>query len=489
MATYFGTPFNDSITGSTSADTISGFGGNDTISGGNGNDYLFGGAGNDVLQGDSGDDTIQGDAGDDSISGGDGNDSLLGLAGNDTLLGDAGNDALYGGIGNDVLQGDSGDDTLQGDDGDDSISGGDGNDRLRGSAGNDTLVGEAGDDSITGGLGNDNLDGGTGNDTLDGLGGGADVLTGGAGDDLFILSGGFGDTIHLADFGAGETAGSNTTQTDNDFVDLTPWYNASTLALYNSSYGTSFTNALQAMQHDAADGVLDFISLQSGLAVTFTLAGTGLMDTEHTGVTCFTSGTMIATRAGSVPVEELAIGDGVLTLDDGHQEIRWIGSRTLSRADLAAQPNLRPIRIRAGALGEGQPAQDLVVSPQHRILVRSAIAQRMFGQREVLIAAKHLLAIDGIDIALDLEEVTYWHFLFDRHQLVFSNGAVSESLFTGPEALKSVSAEARAEILALFPELAQEAPEAPAPIRHLVRGRAARSFTQRVLRNDQKLLA
>ena len=113
----------------------------------------------------------------------------------------------------------------------------------------------------------------------------------------------------------------------------------------------------------------------------------------------------------------------------------------------------------------------------------------MFGQREVLIAAKHLLGIEGIGIAHDLEEVTYWHFLFERHQLVFSNGAVSESLFTGPEALKSVSAEARAEILALFPELGQAVPEAPLPIRHLVRGREARSFTRRVLSNDQKLLA
>ncbi len=94
----------------------------------------------------------------------------------------------------------------------------------------------------------------------------------------------------------------------------------------------------------------------------------------------------------------------------------------------------------AGALGPGHPARPLVVSPQHRILVRSAIAQRMFGSAEVLVAAKQLLSLDGIDVAQDLETVEYFHILFDRHEIVFAKGTETESLYTGPQALRGIAA-------------------------------------------------
>ena len=71
----------------------------------------------------------------------------------------------------------------------------------------------------------------------------------------------------------------------------------------------------------------------------------------------------------------------------------------------------------------------------------------MFGTDEVLVAAKQLLQIDGIDVADDLDEVVYVHFIFDRHEIVYANGAESESLYTGPEALKTLSPQAREEIL------------------------------------------
>nr|AIA91314.1 CAZy families GT4 protein [uncultured Gluconobacter sp.] len=98
-------------------------------------------------------------------------------------------------------------------------------------------------------------------------------------------------------------------------------------------------------------------------------------------------------------IEDLRVGDLVLTKDDGPQPLRWISSRHVSAEMLAAHPNMRPIRIRAGALGEGLPLRDLIVSPQHRMLVRSKVAERMFGEEEVLVAAKHLLELDGVDVA------------------------------------------------------------------------------------------
>lgn len=71
--------------------------------------------------------------------------------------------------------------------------------------------------------------------------------------------------------------------------------------------------------------------------------------------------------------------------------------------------------------------RDLLVSPQHRILVRSKVAQRMFGKQEVLAAAKHLLTLDGIEIADDVQETTYYHILFDRNEIVYADGAEAET--------------------------------------------------------------
>ncbi|RNF33879.1 hemolysin [Paracoccus methylarcula] len=172
-------------------------------------------------------------------------------------------------------------------------------------------------------------------------------------------------------------------------------------------------------------------------------------------IPCFTSGTLIETNQGNKPVEELQPGDMIATLDDGYQPIRWIGSTKRDAVDLAHNPKLLPIRIPAGALGNGLPKRDLMVSRQHRVLVRSKIAQRMFGAEEILIPANKLVGMSGIEIAGDVEDVTYFHILFDKHQVIFSEDAPTESLFTGPVALQSVPPEARKEIETLFPQITE----------------------------------
>ncbi|WP_258551987.1 Hint domain-containing protein [Paracoccus versutus] len=177
-------------------------------------------------------------------------------------------------------------------------------------------------------------------------------------------------------------------------------------------------------------------------------------DGELPPIVCFSACAQIDTASGVIAAKDLKVGDLVRTRDAGYQPVRWIGRRLLSATDLETHPQFRPIRLRAGALGFGLPAKDLLVSPQHRVLVRSNIAQRMFGTREVLVAAKQLLAVEGVEIATDLDQVCYIHFLFDAHQIVFANGAETESLHTGVEALKSVGPQGREEIFALFPELA-----------------------------------
>jgi len=235
---------------------------------------------------------------------------------------------------------------------------------------------------------------------------------------------------------------------------------------------------------------------QDGFAETF--AGTIGAEYEITGIAtntpsvqyvCLTRGTLIKAMAGEVPIEDLSVGDKVLTMDSGYQPIRWIGWRRLSRVELEANPKLKPIRIRAGALGPNMPEHDLVLSPQHRVLIRNAVAMRMFDTAEVLIPANKLLTLAGIDIEWEADGVEDFHFLFDAYQIVWSNGAPTESLFTGPEALKAVSPEARAEIAALFPDIV--APGFVPRAARLIpeKGKLMKTFAQRMAKNNRVAVA
>lgn len=218
------------------------------------------------------------------------------------------------------------------------------------------------------------------------------------------------------------------------------------------------------------------------------IRGSGQDGQQMAAPVCFTQGTLIATPRGEVPVETLRRGDLVRTLDHGPKPLLLITARRLGAAELAAAPRLRPVRIGAGALGPGTPCRDLLVSPQHRVLVASRITARMFGSAEVLVAAKHLLGAPGIEVARDLATITYIHLLFERHQIVTANGAPSESLYTGPQALRSIPRAQRDEILTLFPELADHPQIPPFPARPLVSPKRARQMALRHRKNGRAYL-
>ena len=207
-----------------------------------------------------------------------------------------------------------------------------------------------------------------------------------------------------------------------------------------------------------------------------------------TEVPCLTPGTLVLTPAGPVPVEALRPGDPVTTLDHGPQPLRWIGRVRLPATALAANPRLRPVRIEAGALGAGLPERTLAVSPQHRMLLRSRIAGRMFSADEVLVAAVHLTDIPGIDWDHDARAVEYFHLMFDRHEIIFAEGAPTESLYLGRMARQSLPDAALAELIALFPDLA-DASHAPEPARLLVPGRRARKLAARHRDNARPLVS
>lgn len=208
-------------------------------------------------------------------------------------------------------------------------------------------------------------------------------------------------------------------------------------------------------------------------------------DLDGYGVTCFAAGTRIATPRGERPVERLMPGDLVLTADDGPQPLRWIGLRRLSAADVAANPALCPVRIAAGALGPGLPVRDLIVSQQHRMLVASPIGTRIGGgAAEVLVAARHLAGLPGIAVMTDPAPVTYVHFLCDAHQIVRAEGAATESLLPGPQALRSLHRAARQEIAAIFPGVAIPGWRLPAA-RPVLGGRQGRRLAERHIRNPR----
>ncbi|NIZ10348.1 Hint domain-containing protein [Pseudooceanicola sp. HF7] len=172
----------------------------------------------------------------------------------------------------------------------------------------------------------------------------------------------------------------------------------------------------------------------------------------HKTAPCFTPGTLIATPLGEVPVEDLRPGDRVITRDSGLQKILWTGRRDLAAQDLQLQPQLCPVRIAAGALGHGLPERDLLISPNHRILIRSPGVAEGLHEEEVLVAAQNYLFRDGFTREAP-SEVGYIHLLFERHEILLSNGAWTESFRPGPVTLGGMERAQRDEILQLFPEL------------------------------------
>ena len=174
------------------------------------------------------------------------------------------------------------------------------------------------------------------------------------------------------------------------------------------------------------------------------------------GVICFTPGTRIMTPDGARLIEHLRPGDAIRTKDNGPQQVIWTGHRRMTGARLYAMPHLRPVRFRSGALGIERPDADLLVSPQHRMLVKGAAALSLFHAHEVLVAAQDLLNDGTICVDRTLREVTYVHVLMERHQIVWANGLETESFHPSNTALETVDPAQRAGLLKILPTLADD---------------------------------
>jgi Hint domain len=171
------------------------------------------------------------------------------------------------------------------------------------------------------------------------------------------------------------------------------------------------------------------------------------------GVICFTPGTRISTPTGPRLVEELREGDKVQTRDSGPQQIQWIGNRRMTGARLFVMPKLRPIRIRAGALGIDRPDAELLVSPAHRMLLRGAAAQALFNTPEVLVAARDLINGTTVGVDLSVRQVTYIHLLLPSHQILWANGVETESYHPANASMDALTDADRTRLLAHLPGL------------------------------------
>ncbi|MDA8747296.1 tandem-95 repeat protein [Litoreibacter sp.] len=506
----YGEDGNDLLQGGPGPDLLDGGAGDDDIRGGNSADVIIGGDGNDTVLGEDGDDIIDtsggaprpdlgypglfpadtdpnddidfvdGGDGDDTIFTGDDADTIIGGLGDDiidggidadTIDGGEGDDRIVGGEGSDIIDGGAGDDTifagidpalglpdnldipdatdLVPNNGMDVVNGGDGNDTIFGADDDDILNGDAGDDYIDGGIDDDTITGGTGDDTIIG-GEGADNQSGGDDADTFIVDNaedGFGDVID------GGTGGD-----DNDTLNLT---GAGPLRIINETLDAD---------GDSTSGTIEFLDGVGGNVV-----GTLDFSEIENIVPCFTPGTSIATPRGEMLVEDLQVGDKVITRDNGIQEIRWIGAKRMDGRELQNSPHLQPVLIQKGSLGNGLPERDMLVSPNHRMLVNNDRVSLYFEENEVLVSAKHLVnPHEGVQ-SINSMGTTYIHFMFDNHEVVLSNGAWTESFQPGDYSLKGIGNAQRNEIFELFPELqGQKGREAYASARLTLKKHEAR---------------
>jgi hypothetical protein len=423
-------------------------------------DQVFDGRGpfDDVILAGAGNDTVVAGRGDDLVSGEDGDDLLYGGAGNDTLVAGRGDDTLIGGSGDDIVVGDSGNNLMYGD-GPDAPGGAPttdfGNDTLVGGRGNDTMYGGGGDDDfiIQDLFGNHVIVGGeegeVRGDLIDATGMTEDVVMQITGNEQGTITNGSStvnyEEIELIRLGSGDDL-VEVVEPSTGKVNGGEGFDTLVIPGFNEGgeNDPQVTITLTVTNPDGTESYDGFVVFSDGTRLEFQ---------KFEKIICFTPGTLIDTDRGPRAVETLVPGDLVLTRDHGFRPLAWTGAKDLPAAAIAAWPDLAPVRIAAGALGQNLPARDLVVSPRHRMLVSGPRAEIMFGEREVLVAAQDLVGLPGItrDAAAD---TTYLHIMCEGHEILRAEGAWTESFQPAAAVLGALDDGTRAEILRLFPELA-----------------------------------
>ncbi len=233
--------------------------------------------------------------------------------------------------------------------------------------------------------------------------------------------------------------------------------------LINTSTGHQVTSVhfnLSGYSQGAVHGLISTVPMVAGQTYTFNVERTSHQQTNEYDefVACFTTGTRLKVPGGRRAIEGLQVGDRVWTLDDGFQRVRWIGSQTVE-----ASGALAPVCLKKGFLGL---KRDILLSQQHRVMMGGPQAMLHLGVDQALSAAIHLCAGDSA-VVQPGGTVTYWHVMFDQHQIVDAEGLLTESLLVNGMSLDGLGRDSRDEILQLFPDLARS--ELFQPARPLLR--------------------
>lgn len=208
------------------------------------------------------------------------------------------------------------------------------------------------------------------------------------------------------------------------------------------------------MAVDDSIGTLDNITSIETENLNFAPLGGDVMislDQDNLIVVCFGAGTLIQTPTGKCAVEDLRIGDQIMTLDRGAQPIVWTHTQRVS----PNSPDKAPIRIERNAMGPQMPDRPLLVSPQHRMLLRSAIVARVMGTDEILVPAEKLINMPGIRAQNPRNDraggdITYVHLFTGAHDIIFANGCPTETLLPDKQAMLGLPARARSDLRAVL---------------------------------------
>lgn len=171
------------------------------------------------------------------------------------------------------------------------------------------------------------------------------------------------------------------------------------------------------------------------------------------------AGANLRTPCGARRVENIRVGDLIVTRDAGLQPVRVVFSRTVTAAELAADPSLAPVRLAARAIAPMMPAAPLLVAPGHRLLIPGWRLEDKDDREMTLLPARELAGVsDTIHTARDTGDVTYYNIVFDEHVVFCANGMPVESFRPTPAALDAVDRHVGDDIARLFPSL-REKPE------------------------------
>jgi hypothetical protein len=166
----------------------------------------------------------------------------------------------------------------------------------------------------------------------------------------------------------------------------------------------------------------------------------------------------VRTPCGARHVANLRPGDLVVTRDRGLRPVRLVWSRTVTEADMAADPSLAPVCLRPRAIGPMMPQRDLLVAGDHRLLIPGYRLADRPDTAAALIPAREIAGTsDAAFVDRARGEMTFYNLVFDAHEVFAANGLPVESFHITEATVEAAPPAARAMIRAVFPELAGEA--------------------------------